>query len=116
MAPAPPNRLGELSSCGNFVSLPPQIQKSWYSHLAIRTVTYAAPMPESSDRIQLLGKPFESLTLKLAEAQSLEERTKVLRQMKVLIVEIDMVILSSLRRDDQDSTNAVPHDCSTTAA
>ena len=66
-------------------------------------------MPESSDRIQLLGKQFESLTLKLAEAQSLEERTKLLRQMKVLIVEIDMVILSSLRRDNRDSTNAVLH-------
>ena len=74
-------------------------------------------MPESSDRIQVLGKQFESLMQKLAEAQSLEdERTKLLRQMKVLIVEIDMVILSSLRRDDQDATSAVSHDRSTTAA
>jgi hypothetical protein len=58
-------------------------------------------MSESSDRIHLLGTQFESLTLKLAETQISEEKTKLLRQMKVLIVEIDMTILSALRRDDE---------------
>lgn len=66
-------------------------------------------MSQPVDRIQLLGKQFESLMLKLAEAESLDERTNLLRQMKILIVEIDMVILSCLRRDNQDSASAVMH-------
>jgi hypothetical protein len=97
----PPNRLEVVS-----VS---KVQQSQYLQWIVVAVTFIAPMSHPPDRIQLLGKQFESLTLKLAEAQSPEERTKLLRQMKVLIVEIDMVILSSLRRDDQDSTNAVLH-------
>jgi hypothetical protein len=73
-------------------------------------------MSESSDRIHLLGTQFESLALKLAETQIQEEKTKLLRQMKVLIVEIDMTILSALRRDDQTSSDRAPRDHPSTSA
>jgi hypothetical protein len=82
----------------NRAYLPSEVQKSMYFQRDLVAVACAAPMSQSSGRIQLLGKQFESLALKLAGAQSLEERTKLLRQMKVLLIEID-----------QDSTNAVLH-------
>jgi hypothetical protein len=54
--------------------------------------------------------------LKLAETQLPQERTKLLRQMKVLIVEIDTTILSALRRDDQESSDRGPRDHPSTNA
>jgi hypothetical protein len=58
----------------------------------------------------LLRHQFDSLVERLNESPSpnLEEQTKLLRKMKVLIVEIDMLILSALKRDSQDTTIS-PH-------
>ena len=57
---------------------------------------------------QLFAHEFDSLVEKLHESSSLEERRKLLRRMKVLIVEIDMLILSSLKRDGQGTPNPPP--------
>jgi hypothetical protein len=66
-------------------------------------------MLQSSDRIEFLGNEFESLLKRLKKSPSVEDRRQLLRQMKVLIVEIDMVILSSLKQD-QDSLKSVAAD------
>jgi hypothetical protein len=64
-------------------------------------------MPNPSERFQSLGHQFDSLVERLNESPtpSSEERRKLLRQMKVLIVEIDMLILSALKRDNQDASS-----------
>jgi hypothetical protein len=69
-------------------------------------------MPKSSERFQFLAHEFDSLVEKYNESPtpSLEERTKLLRRMKVLIVEIDMLILSSLKRDSQDASSPLSPD------
>ncbi|MFI5419904.1 MAG: hypothetical protein ACHQ1H_02945 [Nitrososphaerales archaeon] len=61
-------------------------------------------MPTSSDRFQLFAREFDSLVLALNVSPSVEDRTKLLRRMKVLIVEIDMLILSNLKRENHDTT------------
>lgn len=60
-------------------------------------------MPQLSRRFNVLAHQFDSLVERLNESPtpSLEERTQLLRRMKVLLVEIDMLIMSDLRRDDQ---------------
>jgi hypothetical protein len=75
-------------------------------------------MPTSSERFQVLGDQFDSLVKRLNDspAPSLEERTKLLRRMKVLIIEIDMVILSTLKRDEQEATSSPSLGQSTTDA
>jgi hypothetical protein len=73
-------------------------------------------MLQSSDRIEFLGNEFESLLKRLRESQSVEDRRQLLRQMKVLIVEIDMVILSSLKQENHDSSQSVAADQLTTNA
>jgi hypothetical protein len=67
-------------------------------------------MPEPPDRFQLLAQQFELLVEKLnaPTTPSLEERTKVLRQMKVVIVEIDMLIKSDLNRRGEDTSSSRP--------
>lgn len=54
---------------------------------------------------QLFAHEFDSLVERLHESQSLEERRKLLRRMKVLIVEINMLILSNLKIDSQGNPN-----------
>lgn len=67
-------------------------------------------MPQPSHRFKLLTHQVDSLVEKLNESPTptLEERTKLLRRMKVLIVEIDMLIMSDLRRDGQDILASPP--------
>jgi hypothetical protein len=69
-------------------------------------------MPQQSDRFRLLAHQVESLVERLNDfpPPSLDERTKVLRRMKVLIVEIDMLIMSDLRRDSQEASSFPPPD------
>jgi hypothetical protein len=61
-------------------------------------------LPNTSQRFQLLTHQFDSLVERLNESpsQSLEEQTILLRKMKVLIVEIDMLILSALKRNGRE--------------
>jgi len=67
-------------------------------------------MLKSSERFQLLGQQFGSLVERLNDSPSFEERTKLLQRMKVLIVELDMLVMSSLKRDSTDSTRPpLPH-------
>jgi len=69
-------------------------------------------MPTPSERFQSLGNQFDSLVEKLnaSPPPGLKERTQILRQMKVLIVEIDMLILSALKWDAQGTPNSIPRD------
>lgn len=43
-------------------------------------------------------------------APSFDERTKLLRRVKVLIVEIDMLIMSDLKQDGQEASSSPPPD------
>jgi hypothetical protein len=65
-------------------------------------------MTTPSERIEILGHQFDSLVQRLNSSPtlSLEERTQLLRRMKILIVEIDRLILSDLKRDKQDITSS----------
>lgn len=69
-------------------------------------------MPHPSDRFRLLAHQVESLVERLNDfpPPSFDERTKLLRRMKVLIVEIDMLIMSDLKRDGQDASSSPPPD------
>ena len=67
-------------------------------------------MPNYSERFQLLSREFESLVQRLNDSPNLDERTKLLRRMKVLIVELEMLISSSLKRDTQDIPILSPPD------
>ena len=46
-------------------------------------------MPNPSDRFQLLANQFDTLVESLNESSILEERRDLLRQMKILLDEID---------------------------
>ena len=67
-------------------------------------------MPSSSERFQFLAQEFGSLVQGLDQSRSVGERTTILRRMKVLIVEVDMLISSSLRYDNRDTTGSKPPD------
>jgi len=60
-------------------------------------------MPASSDCFWLLSREFDSLVTKLNKSPSVEDRRRLLRRMKVLIVEIDMLISSSLKQEIHDT-------------
>jgi hypothetical protein len=53
----------------------------------------------TSDRLAKLARELDALVKDLAESPKLDERRRLLRRMKVLIVEMDMLILSTLRED-----------------
>jgi hypothetical protein len=63
-------------------------------------------MNTSSERFQYLAFELVSQVERLSESSSSEDRTRLLRRMKVLIVEIDMLILSSLKRDNHEITGS----------
>jgi hypothetical protein len=67
-------------------------------------------MPESAERFEWLTQQLDALAERLHVASTLDERRLLLRRMKVLIVEIDMLILSALRRDSRDITDSPPPD------
>ena len=67
-------------------------------------------MPIPSERFEWLTQELDALVESLHVSQSLEERRLLLRRMKVLIVEIDMLILSDLKRDGQDKSCSPPTD------
>ena len=83
-----------------------------------RTVEHAIFGPELDDgRAPTLGEmsdaiqhPFDLKAGRLIEfpSPSLEERKTFLRRMKVLIVEIDMLILSRLKQDSLNTTVSTP--------
>lgn len=64
-------------------------------------------MPNSSERFYMLSHQLESLVNRLNQCPELEERKQLLRQMKVVIVEIDMLILSSLKQDNLDTASSL---------
>jgi hypothetical protein len=67
-------------------------------------------MPESAERFEWLTQQLDALAERLHVASTLDERRLLLRRMKVLIVEIDMLILSALKRDSRDITDSRPPD------
>jgi hypothetical protein len=67
-------------------------------------------MPTMSERLQWLAQQFDSLIEKLTASPIREDRTQILRRMRVLIVEIDSLILSDLKRDKQETSGSPPSD------
>ena len=65
-------------------------------------------MSNSSDRFQSLTRELDALAESLHNSNSLDERRLLLRRMKVLIVEIDMLISSNLKRDSHDISSSPP--------
>jgi hypothetical protein len=63
-------------------------------------------MPHTPGRFPWLAHEFDSLVESLNECESLQERRKLLRRMKVLINEIDALIFSTLKRDKQDTVGS----------
>lgn len=59
-------------------------------------------MCKSSDRFLFLSRQLGELAQNLNESPSLEERTRLLRRMKVVITETNMVISSSLKQNNQE--------------
>jgi len=56
-----------------------------------------------SDRLKWLAQQFDFLVEKLNASPNPKEKTEILRLMRILIVEIDSLISSDLRRDEQES-------------
>jgi hypothetical protein len=67
-------------------------------------------MPEAPERIRLLAHQFDALVENLNECQSLKKRKQLLQRMKVLIDEIDELVLSTVRGDEQDTSVSSPAD------
>jgi len=59
----------------------------------------------TSDRFSELARELDALVKGLAESPKLDERRRLLRGMKVLIVEMDMLILSTLKEDPAGATS-----------
>jgi hypothetical protein len=70
-------------------------------------------MPKHSQRFQSLSQQFEALVESLNDSPSLKERKQLLRRMKILIDEIDGLILSTLKRDGEDASSSPRSDRST---
>jgi len=70
-------------------------------------------MPMAKERFQWMAHEFDALVKKANECPNTEERRSLLRRMKILIDEIDALILSTLKRDDQNSTLTPSSDQST---
>jgi hypothetical protein len=62
-------------------------------------------MTNPSGRFLWLANQFEALAERLNESLSTEERTKVLKRMKILINEIDQLIASTSNGHKQDATS-----------
>jgi hypothetical protein len=56
-------------------------------------------MSNPPEQFHFLAQQFESLVNRLNACPTAEERRQLLKRMKVLIVEIDILIASSLKRD-----------------
>jgi hypothetical protein len=67
-------------------------------------------MPEPPERIRLLAHEFDALVENLNECQSLKKRKQLLQRMKILIDEIDVLVLSTVRGDEQDTIVSPPPD------
>jgi len=65
-------------------------------------------MSNPSERLQSLAYEFDALVKSLDAFPRLKERKQLLRRMKILIDEIDVLILSDLERDNQDATGRCP--------
>lgn len=55
------------------------------------------------DRFLWLANQFEALVERLNVSPSVEERSKLLRRIKILIDEIDQLIFSTSKRIEQDT-------------
>lgn len=67
-------------------------------------------MPERSERFRWLAHQIGALLESLNECPSLEERKQLLRRMKILIDKIDGLILSTLKREGEDTSSSPPPD------
>ena len=63
-------------------------------------------MPKHSDRFQWLSQQFEALAERLHDSPTVKERKQLLRRMKILIDEIDALILSTMKLDGKDTSSS----------
>ena len=85
-----------------------QTYSNYLIFITLSYLYYLLPMPNPTDRFQWLTQQWDALVERLHVAHDLEERRMLLRRMKVLITEIDMLIASTLKRDAQDITVSPP--------
>jgi hypothetical protein len=62
-------------------------------------------MHKQSERFLWLAHEFDTLVQNLEDCPSHEKRKQLLRRMKILIDEIDKLILFTMNRDTQETTN-----------
>jgi hypothetical protein len=67
-------------------------------------------MPRPATRFQWLAQQFDMLVETINECEDPKKRKPLLRRMKVLIDEIDVVVSASLKRDTQDTASSLPPD------
>ena len=60
-------------------------------------------MTKPLERFRWLANQFDALVDNLDECSSMEERRRVLKRMKILIDEVNEIILSTLKRDPANS-------------
>jgi hypothetical protein len=65
-------------------------------------------MANSTERFEWLTHQLGVLVESLRVTHGVEERKLLLRRMRVLIVEIDMLIASNLKRDSEDAPSTPP--------
>jgi hypothetical protein len=65
-------------------------------------------MPKPPDYLQWLAQLFDEQIQRLHESKSLEERTQLLRRMKILIDKIDGAILSALQDKPATKSSSPP--------
>jgi hypothetical protein len=60
-------------------------------------------MPKQSDRFQWLAREFDALAESLEDCPNLEKRRQLLRRMRILIDEIDKLVIFTLKREKQET-------------
>jgi hypothetical protein len=65
-------------------------------------------MPGPSDNFQSLAHQFGLMMNMVNEFKDPKDRMHLLRHLKVLLTEIDALILSDLKRDSRDTTSSSP--------
>ena|SRR5258708_3295444 len=79
-----------------------KIRQILYFHPSLAPAIISEPMTTPSDRFELLVRQYESLIEIFDESTKLEARRRLLRQMNAVLLEIDMLNMSSLKFDKQD--------------
>ena len=89
--------------CSKFENRIEQRYSQYRIFIALSHLYYLHSMSILSERIEWLTQEFDALIESLHVSHNPEERKLLLRRMRFLIVEIDTLISSHLKRDSQAS-------------